>query len=216
MKRTDAFKSGLSENDVTDESVVLNRRQLLRQLGFIGAGGLLARASAHTGAGVMGWLGRAGAAAQETFRTEPLSFAAAERSPEQVLTVEDKVTGYNNFYEFGTDKGDPRRNAQHLQVNPWALTVGGEVRQPLTLDYDDLFRFPLEERIYRLRCVEAWSMVIPWVGFPLAALLKQADPTADARYVAFETLHAPQQMPGQRNRFTGGGLDYPYVEGLRL
>lgn len=216
MKRTDAFNSGLSENDITDESVFLNRRQLLRQLGFIGAGGLLASTSTHASAGLLDLLGLTGAAPDKGFPSEPLSFVAAERSSQQALTAEDKVTGYNNFYEFGTDKGDPRRNAQDLQVDPWTLTVSGEVRQPLTLDHDDLFRFQLEERIYRLRCVEAWSMVIPWVGFPLAALLKQADPTSDARYVAFETLHDPEQMPGQRNRFTGGGLDYPYVEGLRL
>ena len=216
MKRTDAFNSGLSENDITDESVFLNRRQLLRQLGFIGAGGLLASTSTHSSAGLLDLLSRTGAAPDKGFPSKPLSFVAAERSSQQVLTAEDKVTGYNNFYEFGTDKGDPRRNAQDLQVDPWTLTVSGEVRQSLTLDHDDLFRFQLEERIYRLRCVEAWSMVIPWVGFPLAALLKQADPTSDARYVAFETLHDPEQMPGQRNRFTGGGLDYPYVEGLRL
>ena len=216
MKRTDAFNSGLSENDITDESVFLNRRQLLRQLGFIGAGGLLASAPTHASAGLLDLLGLTDTPTESGFSAEPLSFAAADRSPGQVLTTEDKVTGYNNFYEFGTDKADPRRNAQNLQIKPWTLTVGGEVNQPLTLDYDDLFRFELEERIYRLRCVEAWSMVIPWVGFPLAALLKQADPTSNARYVAFETLHDPDNMPGQRNRFTGGGLDYPYVEGLRL
>ncbi|QIB50935.1 protein-methionine-sulfoxide reductase catalytic subunit MsrP [Pseudomonas sp. OIL-1] len=216
MKRTDAFNSGLSENDITDESVFLNRRQLLRQLGFIGAGGLLASTSAHASAGLLDLLGITDTPSESGFSTEPLSFAAADRSPGQVLTTEDKVTGYNNFYEFGTDKADPRRHAQDLQVKPWSLTVGGEVNQPLTLDYDDLFRFELEERIYRLRCVEAWSMVIPWVGFPLAALLKQADPNSDARYVAFETLHDPENMPGQRNRFAGGGLDYPYVEGLRI
>ena len=181
MKRTDTFNSGLSENDITDESVFLNRRQILRQLGFIGAGSLLASTSTHASASLLDLLGRNNAPSEEGFRTEPLSFTAAERTPEQILTAEDKITGYNNFYEFGTDKGDPRRNAQALQVNPWTLTVGGEVRQPLTLDYDDLFRCQLEERIYRLRCVEAWSMGLPCVGFPLAALLKQADPTSDAR-----------------------------------
>src|SRR5690554_5642855 len=136
MKRTDAFNSGLSENDITDESVFLNRRQLLRQLGFIGAGGLLASTSTHSSAGLLDLLSRTGAAPDKGFPSKPLSFVAAERSSQQVLTAEDKVTGYNNFYEFGTDKGDPRRNAQDLQVDPWTLTVSGDVRQPLTLDHD--------------------------------------------------------------------------------
>ena len=125
MKRTDTYNSGLSENDITDESVFLNRRQILRQLGFIGAGSLLASTSGHASASLLDLLGRNNAPSEEGFRTEPLSFTAPDRNPEQILTAEDKITGYNNFYEFGTDKGDPRRNAQALQVNPWTLTVGG-------------------------------------------------------------------------------------------
>ncbi|EFO0928451.1 protein-methionine-sulfoxide reductase catalytic subunit MsrP, partial [Escherichia coli O157] len=133
------------------------------------------------------------------------------------LTPADKVSGYNNFYEFGLDKADPAANAGSLKTDPWTLKISGEVAKPLTLDHDDLTRrFPLEERIYRMRCVEAWSMVVPWIGFPLHKLLAPAEPTSNAKYVAFETIYAPEQMPGQQDRFIGGGLKYPYVEGLRL
>lgn len=133
------------------------------------------------------------------------------------LTPEDKVTGYNNFYEFGLDKADPAANAGSLKTDPWTLKISGEVAKPLTLDHDALTtRFPLEERIYRMRCVEAWSMVVPWIGFPLHKLLALVEPTSNAKYVAFETLYAPDDMPGQKDRFIGGGLKYPYVEGLRL
>ncbi|PCD72680.1 protein-methionine-sulfoxide reductase catalytic subunit MsrP, partial [Escherichia coli] len=129
----------------------------------------------------------------------------------------DKGSGYNNFYEFGLDKADPAANAGSLKTDPWTLKISGEVAKPLTLDHDDLTRrFPLEERIYRMRCVEAWSMVVPWIGFPLHKLLALAEPTSNAKYVAFETIYAPEQMPGQQDRFIGGGLKYPYVEGLRL
>ena len=120
-------------------------------------------------------------------------------------------------YEFGLDKADPAANAGSLKTDPWTLKISGEVAKPLTLDHDDLTRrFPLEERIYRMRCVEAWSMVVPWIGFPLHKLLALAEPTSNAKYVAFETIYAPEQMPGQQDRFIGGGLKYPYVEGLRL
>jgi sulfoxide reductase catalytic subunit YedY len=126
--------------------------------------------------------------------------------------VED-VTTYNNFYEFGVEKGDPARNAHTLRPRPWTVTVDGEVARPATFSIDELLRaFPLEERVYRMRCVEAWSMVIPWAGFPLGDLLRRVEPTAQARYVAFTTLLDPEQMPGQRRRV----LEWPYVEGLRL
>ena len=123
------------------------------------------------------------------------------------------VTSYNNFYEFGTSKDAPSRLASTLRTRPWTVSVGGEVHRPRELDADDLFRrYPLEERVYRMRCVEGWSMVIPWIGFPLASLLRDVEPTSAARYVAFTTLLDPAQMPGQRSRW----LDWPYVEGLRL
>jgi sulfoxide reductase catalytic subunit YedY len=123
------------------------------------------------------------------------------------------ITTYNNFYEFGTDKADPARHAHSLRTRPWTISFEGEVKKPQVIDIDKLLKtFPLEERVYRLRCVEGWSMVIPWVGFPLGPLLKQLEPTSRARYVAFTTLQAPDQMPGQRT----SALEWPYVEGLRM
>jgi sulfoxide reductase catalytic subunit YedY len=123
------------------------------------------------------------------------------------------VTNYNNFYEFGTDKRDPAANAHTLKTRPWTVACEGEIKKPETIDIDKLLKlFPLEERVYRFRCVEAWSMVIPWVGFPLASLLKRLEPTSKAKYVAFTTLNDPAQMPGVRRDI----LDWPYVEGLRM
>jgi sulfoxide reductase catalytic subunit YedY len=138
------------------------------------------------------------------------------RSPfsdkEQPNSIEE-ITGYNNFYEFGTGKEDPARNAHTLRTEPWSVTIAGEVEKPGTYTLEDILRpHPLEERIYRLRCVEAWSMVIPWVGFPLADLITRFQPTSKAKYVEFVTLHDPEQMPGQRRPI----LDWPYVEGLRM
>jgi methionine sulfoxide reductase catalytic subunit len=129
------------------------------------------------------------------------------------LTPLEAITHYNNFYEFGTDKGDPAENATNFRTNPWTLKVEGEVNKPLSFDYDSLYKIaPLEERIYRHRCTERWSIVVPWIGFPLATLLKQADPTPKAKYVAFETYYDPKQMPKGR----WAGIEFPYVEGLRL
>jgi sulfoxide reductase catalytic subunit YedY len=125
----------------------------------------------------------------------------------------EDVTGYNNFYEFGTDKSDPKQNAQAFRTQPWSVTVDGEaeVKGKFTLE-DILKPHALEERIYRFRCVEAWSMVVPWLGFPLADLIKRFKPTSKARYVQFTTLYDPKQMPGQRYEI----LNWPYVEGLRM
>jgi len=123
------------------------------------------------------------------------------------------VTTYNNFYEFGTDKSDPSDHAGSLKTRPWTVTVEGEASKPGVYDIDSLLKLaPLEERIYRMRCVEGWSMVIPWVGFPLSELIRRAAPTGKAKYVEFVSLNDPRQMPGQRS----GVLDWPYVEGLRL
>ena len=134
------------------------------------------------------------------------------RSDEERTDVED-ATSYNNFYEFGTDKGDPARHAGSLRTRPWSVAIEGEVGKPGVIAYEDLVKpHPLEERVYRLRCVEAWSMVIPWIGFPLGDLLRRFEPTSRARYVTFETLVDPEQMPGQRRKV----LDWPYREGLRL
>ncbi len=131
---------------------------------------------------------------------------------EEPNSYED-VTTYNNFYEFGTGKADPAANADALKTRPWTINVSGEAEQTGDFDVEDFIApHKLEERIYRLRCVEAWSMVIPWVGIPLASILKQFKPTSKARYVAFETLVDPEQMPGQRYRV----LDWPYREGLTI
>ena len=124
-----------------------------------------------------------------------------------------EATHYNNFYEFGTDKSDPSKYAGSLVTQPWSVAIEGEVAKPGVVPLENLLQpFPLEDRIYRLRCVEAWSMVIPWVGIPLAAVLKRFEPTSKARYVAFETLYDPEQMPGQKRPI----LDWPYREGLRI
>lgn len=197
----------VSENQVTDESVYLQRRTFLKQLGFVGASSVLsANAQADWFSGNE----------SPSFVTSPLSAKTTFKSDE-ILTPEAKVISHNNFYEFGTSKSDPKENAQKFIVKPWQLTISGEVDKNITLDYDDLYKIlTLEERIYRMRCVEAWSMVIPWIGFPLAELIKKAQPTTKAKYVAFETLYDPKQMPGQASRRIGGGIDYPYVEGLTL
>ena len=130
-----------------------------------------------------------------------------------MITPYESVTSYNNFYEFGTDKEDPARLAGSLKPRPWQVVVDGEVAKPGTFDIDDLIRpYTVQERIYRLRCVEAWSMVIPWDGFPLSDLLKRFEPTSRAKYVRFETLYDPKQFPGQKRSV----LDWPYVEGLRI
>jgi sulfoxide reductase catalytic subunit YedY len=129
------------------------------------------------------------------------------------LTAHGDATSYNNFYEFGTDKSDPARNAHTLKTRPWTVAVEGEVRKPGSFDIDTLLKMaPMEERIYRLRCVEGWSMVIPWVGWSLAELIKRVEPTGNARFVQFVTLADRAQMPGLRSSV----LDWPYVEGLRM
>lgn len=213
MKKTYKPSQQFRDNDVTDEPIYRQRRSVLKKLGFFGAGALLSQVS-HSSQAF--WFGSDDDKPTPQFSQRALEYIQAAPT-KQTLTPEDKVTSYNNFYEFGTNKSDPIENSQHFVTNPWQLRVEGLVEKPITLDYDDLFkRFTLEERIYRLRCVEAWSMVIPWVGFQLSDLIAQAKPLSSAKYVAFETLYDPKQMPGQRNRFMGGGIDYPYVEGLRL
>jgi sulfoxide reductase catalytic subunit YedY len=204
--------SEIKESQVTDETVYQERRTLLKSLGFIGASSLLAQSTS------------AQASLLDLFKKEPVKAFEVTRlkyhpaaKTSQILTPEAKVTSHNNFYEFGAQKSQPAQLAQQFKVNPWQLTISGHCNNPLTLDYDDLFSsFDLEERIYRLRCVEAWSMVIPWLGFPLAKLLQKAQPNSRANYVVFETLFDPKQMPGQKNRRLGGGISYPYVEGLRI
>jgi sulfoxide reductase catalytic subunit YedY len=128
------------------------------------------------------------------------------------LTPLEDITNYNNFYEFSTDKGSVASEARNFVTKPWSVSVEGLVNKPGTFDLDELAKFPLEERVYRLRCVEGWSMVIPWIGFPLSKLLNIVEPNSQARYVAFQTLYDPKRMPNQQTSV----LDWPYVEGLRL
>ncbi len=188
-------ESYLRERDATPEPLYQDRRAVLA--GMIGAGLMphLAQAAEGEGSGL------------------PRLSSRLTRRLDEDQTSYDSVTHYNNFYEFGTDKEDPARNADRLRTRPWAVRVEGLVSKPQTIDIDRLIRLaPLEERVYRMRCVEGWSMVIPWVGFPLNALLKMVEPLGKARFVAFETLRDPRQMPGQRSSV----LQWPYVEGLRL
>lgn len=210
-KPWDKFK----DCDVTPEEVFNNRRNILKQMGFIGAGALL---SSSAKAGIFDLFGDK--KQTETFVRRELPhvknslYAPALHG---MPTPESKVISHNNFYEFGTAKTDPIDNAQAFKVDPWTLTIDGLVDKPLTLSYDELFKtIGLEERIYKLRCVEAWSMVIPWVGFSLGKLLDKAGIRASAKYVAFQTLFDSAQMPGQASLSLGGGIDYPYVEGLTI
>ena len=150
-------------------------------------------------------------------QTAPGQKLAAKANPAfsttEPRTAFKDATNYNNYYEFGLDKGDPAENAHTLRPRPWTVSIEGEIKKPMRLDIDSLVKLaPLEERVYRLRCVEGWSMVIPWVGYSLSNLIKQVEPTGNAKYVEFTTLADPKQMPGLRS----GVLDWPYVEGLRL
>jgi sulfoxide reductase catalytic subunit YedY len=185
------------EANVTLEPLWLRRREFLAAGAGAAAGLLLPGAALAEGP--------AGAALQVA--------RSLEKAGGEARNTWEQITTYNNFYELGTDKEDPARNAGSLRARPWTIAVEGEVKRPQRIGIDDLLKwFPLEERIYRMRCVEAWSMVIPWVGFPLADLVKRLEPTSKARYVAFETLHDPTQLPGQRRPV----LPWPYVEGLRI
>jgi sulfoxide reductase catalytic subunit YedY len=194
MKRTRWNVHGYS--DVTPRGIYEKRRHLLAGgAAAVLALALPARARAATGAS---------------------AFAGVPRGPlatDEPMTPRELVTGYNNFYEFGTEKADPAANAHTLRPRPWQLRIDGAVSKPVTVDIAELTQPQhLQERVYRLRCVEGWSMVIPWIGLPLAALLRRVEPLGSARYVEFTTLLDPEQMPGQGRAV----LDWPYVEGLRL
>ena len=205
--------SECKEHTITDENIYHQRRELIKNMGFLGAASLL---SSPASAGILDIFGEE-KTPEALFTQNNLSYAAEKGGFAEELTPEAKITSHNNFYEFGVEKQQPAVLSQSFKVDPWQLKISGEVENPLTLGYDDLYSsFDLEERIYRLRCVEAWSMVVPWIGFSLAELVKKAKPTSRAKYLAFETLYDPVQMPGQRSRRLGGGIDYPYVEGLRI
>ena len=186
--------------DVTPKERYVRRREFIR-------------AAVPLVAGAVGWVGSAadaeaqGGLAKLTFKKSPLSTTGEQ------LTPYADITTYNNFFEFGTDKDSPSRLAKSLRTRPWTVTIDGAVAKGGQFAIDDLIRpYQLEERIYRLRCVEGWSMVIPWIGIPLGDIVRKAEPTSKAKFVEFTTLNDPAQMPGLRRR----SLDWPYVEGLRL
>ncbi len=195
-------------SEITDERSYWNRRELLKNAGlFVGTaaavGGALWQLSSRGTArpGEVGSVDAGAVAPASPFRTN------------EPLTAYEDITTYNNFYELGLGKADPARNAEGLRVKPWSIEVSGEIAKPGVLHLEDLLhRHPSEERVYRMRCVEGWSMVIPWLGFPLGDLVKRLEPTSRAKYVAFTTLHDPERMPGQRSDV----LEWPYVEGLRI
>ncbi len=193
---------GLPEREATPEALYANRRQWLERAG-LAAVGLI-------GTGVVGQA-FADSSSKKDERAA-LKFAKDTNPPKETLTPFEAVSTYNNFYEFGFDKSDPARNAGNLRTVPWTIKVGGKVAKPKTFDVQKLLKASLTERVYRLRCVEAWSMVIPWVGFPLAEILRSVEPLGSAKYVVFRTLFDPKQMPEQRLP----GFPWPYQEGLRL
>jgi sulfoxide reductase catalytic subunit YedY len=194
--------SDASSREITDEATFLRRRDLLRSAAFGGAAALFGA----SGAGCNAEAALSDLAPLEGAMPSPLSTA------EPHSRFED-ATSYNNFYEFGTDKTDPAREAHTLRTDPWSVAIQGEVEKPGVVALEDLLKpHTLEERVYRLRCVEAWSMVIPWIGIPLGAVLRRLEPTSNAKYVEFRTLHDREQMPGQRRSV----LDWPYREGLRI
>lgn len=176
----------ISENEVTDKAIYDNRRKFMKTvagIGIVAVSGL------------------------------PIAQAKSRFSTDEKQTEYKDITTYNNFYEFGTSKSDPAKNAHTLVTSPWNVVIEGECEKPGTYNLEDIIKsVTIEERIYRFRCVEGWSMVIPWMGFPLAQIIKHMQPTSKAKYVHFETLLDPKQMPGQKRQV----LDWPYVEGLRM
>ncbi|WP_417698339.1 protein-methionine-sulfoxide reductase catalytic subunit MsrP [Psychromonas sp.] len=210
-------KSQLKESQITSESVYKERRNIMKGLGLAALSLPFAKTAS---AGVFDiFTGNSSEASENaTFQRTPLSFTKNTHFQSLTsLTPESKVLEYNNFYEFGTGKGDPAEYGQQFKVDPWSLTIDGLVDNPITLNYEDLLKkFEIEERLYRMRCVEAWSMNIPWLGFTLASLLKQAGIKSNAKFVRFETVYDPEQMRGQKSRFVGGSINFPYVEGLTI
>ena len=180
----------ISASEITSEHLYRSRREFLRAAGLLGAA---------VASGILPACAEADDNGEQAQGDDPTPY--------------DDVTTYNNYYEFGTGKGDPARNAGSLRTRPWSIAVEGLVRRPAVYNLEDVLRpHRLEERVYRMRCVEGWSMVIPWLGFPLRDFIARVEPLASARYVEFTTLLDPQQMPGQRR----GVLNWPYKEGLRL
>src|SRR5262245_16359559 len=194
----------IRESEVTPKEVFLKRRE------FIAAAGVTAAAVATHGFGL---IGGDEAAAQNPNAQKLADLKKSPFSTDEKLNSYKDITTYNNFYEFGLDKSDPGKYAHTLRPRPWSVVVEGQCGKPGTYNIEDIMKWaPLEERIYRLRCVEAWSMVVPWIGYSLSEFLKRFEPTSKAKFVEFKTLVDPKQMPGQ----TEPALRWPYVEGLRM
>ncbi|HKS81596.1 MAG TPA: protein-methionine-sulfoxide reductase catalytic subunit MsrP [Candidatus Acidoferrales bacterium] len=193
----------LTYADVTPKKLYMGRRNFLM--------GVLA-----TGGAVEAYKSIPGLFAGRGTGSVPEKLNVAVKSPfstTEPVTSEEIVTHYNNFYEFGTDKGDPAKNSKNFITSPWSVKIEGEVKKPRTLSMDEILKLaPLEERIYRHRCVEAWSIVVPWIGYSLSTLLKQVEPNSKAKYVAFESYYTVNQMP----EGPSAGIELPYVEGLRM
>jgi sulfoxide reductase catalytic subunit YedY len=208
---TDPLGKPPPSSEITPEGLWIRRRELIRNAASFAA------TSAGIGGGLLWLMGGSRATRKEDDAPPPaepdLVTIKSAFGVDEPRTPYGDVTTYNNFYEFGAGKEDPSEHAGSLRTRPWTIAVDGEVATPRTIDVDQLLSwFTQEDRVYRMRCVEAWSMVIPWIGFPLGELLKRVEPTSSARYVAFTTLLDPAQMPEQRSRL----LPWPYVEGLRL
>jgi sulfoxide reductase catalytic subunit YedY len=190
-------KHTLTESDVTPEEIYQERRLFFKSLGI--AAGSIAYLAASA---------KLALATDAALKTVPSTYKFADN-----LTPLKYATSYNNYYEFGTSKTDPSENAHTLKTSPWSITIEGEVHKPITLGMDDILKLaPIEERIYRLRCVEGWSMVLPWAGIPLNALLKKVEMKSNAKFVEFVSIERPNEMVGQKSKI----LDWPYKEGLRL
>jgi sulfoxide reductase catalytic subunit YedY len=203
IKKTDEIKS----SDITPESVYLSRRTFIKSAILVG--------STITTVGIYRWLNSPPPIIADLDEIDKVSITTESGNgfiTNETKTPYSSITSYNNYYEFGTSKSQPARLAEKLVTRPWTLSIGGLVNKPKTFDIEELLKFEQEERIYRLRCVEGWSMVIPWVGFPLKSLLDKVEPLGNAKYVAFETLYDSQRMLSSFN----AGIDFPYVEGLRL
>jgi len=190
----------IPSSEITDESIFRNRREFIRQLSTVAG------------------IGAIGSVLPACVSAEPAPQAAGKPGLYDVVdepkTPEKDVTTYNNYYEFGTGKDDPALNAGKFKTSPWTVQVDG-VKKPAKYALDDLLKgITMEDRVYRMRCVEAWSMVIPWYGFPLATLINRLEPNPSAKFVEFRSIYAPDQMPGQRSLATG--LNWPYIEGLRM
>jgi methionine sulfoxide reductase catalytic subunit len=192
----------LKQADVTPKSVYLNRRKFMYGLGIAGLAALAGKR-----------LYDLASPSRDVFATSKLTTIKGPFSTDEKINSISDVTHYNNFYEFGVDKDQPAKNATHFQTSPWTVSVGGEVNNPRKFKMEEILQLaPLEERIYRHRCVEGWSIVVPWIGFSFSVLANLVEPTPKARFVAFESYYDQQQMPMAKY----AGLDFPYVEGLRL